>query len=78
MHISFAVIQFIFSTVSRLHLQHQLIAAIMAGKLRHLQKYPERIYENVIIIEPEGNNITIDRVIQLQRFMSVSALFAGL
>jgi len=35
------------------------------------------VYENIIILEPEGNNITIDRVTELQRFMSISAYSAG-
>ena len=35
------------------------------------------IYENIIILEPEGNFITMDRVIQLQKFMSVSAYSPG-
>jgi len=35
------------------------------------------VYENIIIVEPEGNNITIDRVTELQRFMSISAYSSG-
>lgn len=35
------------------------------------------IHENVIILEPDGNNITIDRIMQLQRFMSVTAYSPG-
>jgi len=35
------------------------------------------LYQNLIIIEPEGNILTIDKIIQLQKFMGISSYSPG-
>ncbi len=47
------------------------------GNCRNCSNTLKGIHENMIIVEAEGNFITIDRVVEIQRFMSVSPYSEG-
>jgi DNA polymerase-3 subunit delta' len=47
------------------------------GKCRICANTLKGLYENLIIVEAEGNFITIDRVAEIQKFMGISAYSSG-
>ncbi|MBM3706949.1 MAG: hypothetical protein FJW69_01200 [Actinobacteria bacterium] len=47
------------------------------GDCRICKNTVKGFYQNLIVIEPEGNILTIDKIIQLQRFMGISSYLPG-
>ncbi|MBM3705860.1 MAG: hypothetical protein FJW66_04975, partial [Actinobacteria bacterium] len=47
------------------------------GKCRVCSNTVKGIYENLLIVEPEGSILTMDKVLQIQKFVSTSAYTEG-